>query len=125
MKILLSIKPKFVKAIFSGQKKYEFRKQIFKRNDVNKIVVYSSSPECRIVGEIEIDSILCDKPDVIWNLTKNSAGISKMFFDEYFKNKEQAYAIKIKTIEKYERPLKINEIYPNVNPPQSFCYVEE
>ena len=30
MKILLSIKPEFAEKIFSGSKKYEFRRRIFK-----------------------------------------------------------------------------------------------
>ena len=34
MKIVLSIKPEYAEKIFSGSKKYEFRRMIFKAPDV-------------------------------------------------------------------------------------------
>jgi len=37
--ILLSIKPKYVQKIIEGSKKYEFRKQIFKKNIENSLSV--------------------------------------------------------------------------------------
>lgn len=43
MRVLLSIKPEFVKKIISGEKKYEFRRKIFKR-DVKIVIIYASYP---------------------------------------------------------------------------------
>ena len=43
MKVLLSIKPEFVEAIFSGEKLYEYRKAIFKKN-VTTVVIYATKP---------------------------------------------------------------------------------
>ena len=40
MRVLLSIKPDFVNEIIKGNKKYEYRKKIF-RKDVNSIVTVS------------------------------------------------------------------------------------
>ncbi len=123
MKILLSIKPNFVAEILKGEKTFEFRKTLYKRRDLKRIVVYSSSPVCRIVGELEVDEILCDTPDKIWNKTKTAAGISKTYFDKYFEGKNTAYAIKIKSFEPYPTPVQLDKKYPGVVPPQSFCYV--
>lgn len=124
MKILLSIKPNFVAEITCGKKLYEFRKTLFRRKDINTIVVYSSSPVCRIVGEIEFDDVLCDSPDQLWNKTYKSAGISKDRYNEYFEGKDFGYAIKIKAYHPYSEPMRLCDIYPGVTPPQSFCYVE-
>ena len=44
MKALLSIKPEFADMIFAGTKRYEFRRAIFKRNDLEGVLVYASSP---------------------------------------------------------------------------------
>ena len=44
MNVLLSIKPEFAFKIFDGTKKYEFRKSIFKKPGVKKVIVYASSP---------------------------------------------------------------------------------
>lgn len=124
MKILLSIKPDFVKEISSGKKRYEFRRTLYKRRDVKTIVVYCSSPVCRLVGEIDVDKVLCDTPEQIWNLTRCEAGVSKSFYSQYFEGKSVAYAIKIKRFRPYAKPIKLNDRYPGLTPPQSFCYVE-
>ena len=39
MKVLLSIKPEFVEKIISGEKKFEFRKSLPKREGITTIVV--------------------------------------------------------------------------------------
>ena len=55
MKVLLSIKPEFVQEIFTGKKKYEYRKAIFTRS-VDKVVVYSTKPVGMIVGEFTVEN---------------------------------------------------------------------
>ena len=59
--ILLSIKPEYVERIFNGSKKYEFRKYL-PQEKVEKIVVYSTDPVQRVVGEIETLGTLTMKP---------------------------------------------------------------
>lgn len=51
MKVLLSIKPEFVEKIFSGEKRFEYRKSIFKQQNIDTIVIYSTMPVGMIVGE--------------------------------------------------------------------------
>ena len=125
MKILLSIKPQYVDKIVSGEKKYEFRKTIFKRKQVDAIVVYSSGKVGKLIGEIKFTTILSDTPLNIWNITKEKAGLSNGDFFDYFRNKEIAHAIKIESFEPYSHAISIQEKYPGVNPPQSFVYVEK
>jgi len=122
MKVLLSIKPEFAFKIFEGIKKFEFRKVIFKNPNVKTVVVYASSPIQRVIGEFEIDNILISDPNEIWRQTKKHSGISEEFFYEYFADREIAYAIKIKNIKKYKKPLHLQDNY-NVVPPQSYLYL--
>lgn len=56
--VLLSIKPEFTHKIFDGTKKYEFRKKVFKDENIRKVIVYASSPEKKVLGEFDIDRIL-------------------------------------------------------------------
>ena len=100
--VLLSIKPEFAHKIFDGTKKYEFRKQIFKDSSVKKVIVYSSSPEQKVIGEFKIDTILSDTPSAIWLQTRDYSGISQAFYDEYFRGRQNAYAIKRKIYETYQ-----------------------
>lgn len=122
MRVILSIKPEFANKIFEGTKKYEFRRAIFKNQDVKKVVVYASSPVQKIIGEFEIDRILKDDLNTLWSQTKKYSGISEDFFFEYFGDKEHGFAIKIKNFKKYRVPKCIREDY-NLFPPQSFLYL--
>lgn len=122
MKVILSIKPEFANKIFEGTKKYEFRRAIFKNPDVKKVVVYSSSPVQKIIGEFEIERIISHELETLWNKTKKYSGISEDFFFQYFGDKELGFAIKIKNTKLYKTPKCIREDY-NLFPPQSFLYL--
>ncbi len=122
MKVILSIKPEYANKIFDGTKKYEFRRAIFKNPDIKKIVVYSSSPVQKIIGEFEIDQIITHDLVTLWKKTKKYSGISEDFFFEYFGDKELGFAIKIKNTKLYRIPKCIRKDY-NLFPPQSFLYL--
>lgn len=122
MKVLLSIKPEFAFKIFEGTKKFEFRKSIFKNKDVKTVVVYASSPVQKVIGEFEIEQIINHELEKLWSLTHDFSGISKDFFDQYFAEKKEGYAIKIKRTKKYSIPKNLKEEY-NLFPPQSFAYI--
>ncbi|ELM6646435.1 ASCH domain-containing protein [Vibrio vulnificus] len=124
MKALLSIKPEFVAKIFSGEKLFEYRKAIFKRPEVKSVVIYSTMPEGLIVGEFEIGEILAKSPQELWEQTKDVSGINKQFFDEYFVNRDVAYAIQIKKLKKYQSPINPYELDTSFKAPQSFKYIE-
>ncbi len=66
MNVLLSIRPKYAEAIFSGLKRYEFRRTIFRRKDAERVYVYSNSSVGKIVGSFEIEEILKGTPEEIW-----------------------------------------------------------
>lgn len=123
MRVLLSIRPQFVKEIFNGNKKFEYRKAIFKNKDIKTIVVYATLPVGKIVGEFEIDSILMEHPSSIWEKTKDYAGISLEYYNEYFDGREKAYAIKIKSVHMYENPICPYANNDNFIAPQSFKYI--
>lgn len=122
MRILLSIKPEYANLIFSGMKKYEFRRTVFKKTKVTSVVVYASAPVQKVIGEFEIEEVLSDSPDVLWAKTEQHAGVRKEFFFEYFSDKKIAHAIKIKKTRLYKKPLDIQEAF-NTTPPQSFIYL--
>ncbi len=122
MKVLLSIKPEFAHEIFSGTKRYEYRKTIF-RQKIKRVVVYASSPVSKIIGEFEIDEILHDEIETLWETTKSFSGITKDFFFSYFQSRDSGYAIKIKNYKLYDAPMDLRSVYSS-KPPQSFAYVD-
>ena len=122
MKVLLSIKPEFAEKIFDGTKKYEFRKSIFKNSDVQKVVVYASSPVQKVIGEFAIADILNDDVETIWKETSRYSGITRDFYLSYFSNKEKAYAIKIGKTRRYRQARDLSDYNLNFAP-QSFAYI--
>ena len=123
MKALLSIKPQFVKEIMAGRKKYEYRKKIFKQ-DVDSVLIYASMPVGRIVGEFTIGEIISDSPMKIWKETKEYSGISFDDYEKYFDGKQDAYAIQIKNVEVYDKPINPYDKFENFIAPQSYKYVD-
>lgn len=121
--ILLSINPNHVENIMNGTKRYEFRKRACKRH-VDKILIYSTTPVMKVVGEAEVEDALIDKPQIIWKKTQKKSGIEKSFFDEYYADKEQAVAYKLKNVVEYEVAKELKE-YGISNAPQSFQYIED
>jgi predicted transcriptional regulator len=121
-KILLSIKPQYAELIFTGKKKFEFRRTIFKNRNVKTIIVYASSPVQKVIGEFQIDSVLQSDLKSLWKVTKEFAGIDKDLFYEYFNNKQDGFAIKIAKTRRYRKPLCIKEDF-KLFPPQSFLYL--
>jgi predicted transcriptional regulator len=122
MKVLLSIKPQFAIKIFDGTKKFEFRKSVFKNSNINTVVVYASAPMQKVIGEFTIAEIMEEEPEALWELTKRHSGITKDFFDEYFFNRDRAFAIKVKDITRYKEPKDLIDFDLNFAP-QSFVYL--
>lgn len=121
MKVVLSIKPQFANKIFDGTKKFEFRKAIFKKQNVTSVLVYASSPVQKVIGEFEIGEIFNFDLKTLWDKTKEYSGITEDYFYEYFENRDQGFAIQIKNQIRFTNPKCLKEDY-NLTPPQSFAY---
>lgn len=122
MKVLLSIKPKYAELILNGEKKYEFRRAIFKRPLVKKVVIYASSPISKVIGEFEIEDILSLDVSELWAYTMEYSGVEKDFYDSYFSGKNIGHAIKIKSVKRYTRHKELHE-FDIKRAPQSFAYI--
>ena len=122
--VILSIKPIYAQAIMSGEKKVEFRKKIFKRQ-VDKIFVYSSSPEQKIIGYFTISEIIKGEPKDLWNDYNTVGGIKREDFFNYYKNSETGYSIKIDKVERFSKGKEPSEFFEKFSAPQSYIYLEE
>ncbi|MGL4670128.1 MAG: hypothetical protein ACRCVG_05995 [Methanobacteriaceae archaeon] len=123
MNVLISIKPKYVEKIISREKTYEFRRNIFKK-EVEKVVIYSTSPEKKIIGFFKSNQIIKDCPKSLWDNFSEEAGINKEDFFDYFQNKEEGFALKIDDLEIFGNPIETEKIL-DFCAPQSFKYINE
>jgi len=122
MKVLLSIKPEYAEKILSGEKKYEFRRTMFKNPTIKKVVIYASSPIQKVIGEFDIDCVLSLRLEELWNETHQHSGIEKGFYDQYFEGKDVGHAIKVKKVKRYKSSQDLKH-YNIKYPPQSFMYL--
>lgn len=124
MKVLLSIKPEFAEKILDGEKRFEFRKVLFKNPDVKTVVIYATLPVGKVLGEFDIDAIISAKPKRLWSLTSQFAGIPYRYFNEYFAGRDIGHAIKVQRVRRYKKPLNLNQVLISGIAPQSFCYLD-
>jgi len=121
--VLLSVKPQYAHKILEGSKKFEFRKTPIRRL-VDKVYIYSSSPEKKIIGYFHIKRIHSQKPAVLWDMCKDAGGIEKNDFFDYYSGKEVGHAIEISdvgTIDPFSPKAKNKHFIP----PQSYRYIED
>jgi predicted transcriptional regulator len=119
--MLLSINPEHVENILLGVKRFEFRK-VRCKSKVDKIIIYATSPVMQIVAEAEVEGIIEDNVQVVWNLTNEYAGITYDFYEKYFEGREKAIAYKLGKVKKYSKPKLLSD-YGLTFAPQSFVYI--
>ena len=112
VKALLSVKPEYAEKILSGEKIYEFRRRIFKRKDVDILVIYATRPQCRVVAEARIGGIMESTPEDIWKRTNRHGGISHDRFMDYFAGRETAYAIELRSVRRLAGPEPCRSMRP-------------
>ena len=124
MNVLLSIRPKHVKAIEQGKKKFEFRKVIF-RKSVERIYIYETSPTSQIVGFFEVGNIIEDCPNRLWSALHSDSGVSESDFLAYYGQSQHGFAIEIKNAVFFKTPIKPKDLNQRFIPPQSFRYINQ
>lgn len=118
--IVLPIKPKYSEKIFSGEKIYEYRKILCKKN-VDKIYIYETLPIKKIVGEAYLLEKIRMEKQQLWDMTRTYSGITKEYFESYFRNHQMACAYKLGYVTKYKNELKLKDLGVD-SVPQSFIY---
>ncbi|WP_082498245.1 ASCH domain-containing protein [Pseudorhodoferax sp. Leaf267] len=121
-RVLLSIHPEHAEAILAGRKRYEFRKVRF-REVVDEVVIYATSPVCRVVGTFEVEEIYSAHPDAVWTRAREVSGISRELFRDYFRDRKLAHAIKVSNPVRFARARLLGGYLESNVPPQSFCYL--
>ena len=122
-KVLFSINPKHVENILNGTKRVEYRK-VRCQKDVNKIVIYSTSPVRCVVAEVEVIGVIEDSIDAVWELTQDVAGITQKNYESYYEGKDKAIAYQLGEVTEFEQPKQLRD-FGLRHAPQSFAYVSE
>lgn len=119
--LLISIHPKFVEKILTGEKRFEFRKHV-PSCKISHILIHATTPEKRLVAIAEVEQILQAPPSVLWEQTKYAAGIPRSFFREYFYGSKKAIAFQLGRVFPIPENVAQQIAYW---PPQSYSYFED
>lgn len=122
-KLLMSINPQHVDNILAGTKRYEYRKTKCKE-PVDAIIIYATAPIMKVVAEVEVLDVIEDSPKIVWNMTYESAGIEKHFFDTYYAGRNKAVAYVLGKVKRYKYPQFLSD-YGIKAAPQSYVYIRE
>ena len=127
-KILISIKPMYMKNIILGNKTIGLRRRVGRLFlPEREIYLYSSAPVKALVAKAFIKKI--DKMEVISlgnkkNKILQHACINEYDFDNYFSDSTFCYLIHLKNVRPLIRPMPLKDMREyGINPPQSFCYL--
>ena len=118
---LLSVHPRFARAILDGSKKVELRRVSFS-SDVRFVLIYATSPVQAIVGWFEVSEIVRRKPSTLWRRYRSIAGVSAAEFRKYYEGSEQGAAILVGNVGALSSPARLSAVRVS-RPPQNFCYV--
>lgn len=123
--VLISIKPRFVEKILSGEKVLEFRR-VWAASAVDTLVIYSSSPVQRIVAVARVNTTHSGSPTFLWKLAKEmGGGVSRRQLYEYFRGKRNGFAIELGNVQLIAQQIDPCGIFPKFRPPQSYCYLNQ
>jgi predicted transcriptional regulator len=120
---LLSIHPRFARAILEGSKTVELRRARLPE-DVSHVVVYATSPVQRIVGWFEVSRVERDLPSRLWRRHGTATGVSRDEFHAYFAGANEGTAISVGRVAALDKPLHLRALGHAV-PPQSYRYLDE
>lgn len=136
--IVISIHPKWIQKIFTGEKKFEVRRRAPLQVPPFKVYVYCTKGEGdwlseiidsreiyklngNIVGEFTCERIWDKRPPL--KDQANGTCLSPRELYEYMGNKDHLDYIEIKDPIIYDKPKKLED-FGLTRPPQSWCYIK-
>ena len=122
--IILSIHPKYAEAILNGSKTVEFRKKNIPRH-IHHVVLYATSPVCKVVGYFAVREIVASTPDKAWECFDGNGGITHDVFNKYYADSDLSVALVVKHTWRLMRQLALDLVDGESNPPNSFRYLDE
>ena len=124
--LLLSIKPEFAEMIFTGLKRAELRRIRPRLSEGDRVLVYVTAPVKALVGIMLVERIVSGAPSILWSLVKDSSGLTKSQFKQYYAGAAMGYAILLASVARLERPIGLETlrmVWSDFHPPQSYAYV--
>jgi predicted transcriptional regulator len=105
--LVISIKPKWVSQILSGEKTLELRRRPPWLAQPVSALIYETGPTYRLRAKCLMGPIRSDTPDALWSLVSRCSRVSHEEYDAYFAGAVQAHAIEISRVREMEPELTL------------------
>lgn len=116
--VLMSIKPRFARAILAGTKPYELRRFVPRFAAGDRVLVYASSPERQVVGAFEVGRVESGTPRQVWAaIGEERSGLPASGFFAYLSGATRCAAIEVL------RPRPCAPFALPLRPPQSYQFL--
>jgi predicted transcriptional regulator len=126
--IVISVQPKFVARIISGEKAAELRRRTPSIQPGCRVWIYTKAPQAVISICITVDRIVKGSPQELWEFHRTGFGVSRDEFEAYFGDTKIGCAIFFKEIKDVSPGVALSEIRSTskrFHPPQFFKRLKE
>ena len=127
MEIMLSIKPKYIQKILTGEKTVEIRSRKMNLPINTKIWLYSTSPEKSIVGRASVLDYKYENREEIWSNHFVETAIDLDEYSKYTKNNEKVSAIFLGNVQPLKEKVSLEVVRTEIEgfqPPQFYKIIE-
>jgi predicted transcriptional regulator len=123
--LVLSLRPRFAKAILDGSKTAELRRQRVGAPPGTRVILYASSPAMAVVGTARISAVESLTPDMAWRHYRHRLGLLRTEFDDYLAGSSVACILSMQGVQSLDAPLPLKQLHHTVRfrPPQSYRYL--
>lgn len=125
--VLISIRPNFADAIFSGKKTVELRRRVPAIKSGARLWIYVTKPVGAVMGYAELKHVSVGEPDEIWAEQGSFSGLSREQYDAYFEGSKSASALMLHNVRKMAPvPMsQLRQMRANFHPPQVLTRLSE
>jgi len=126
--LLLSVKPKYLDKILSGEKIVEIRRIRPRVGKEATIVFYATSPKKQLIAFARIKSIKLSPPQDLWSLVGEESALTRSEFLEYLSGCPLGVAISFNDVVELDPPIPLSHLrilWPDFSPPQGHIFLTE
>jgi len=125
--ILLSVRPRFARALLDGTKKVEIRRRFPGHISGAVAYIYSTKPDCAILGTVYIRRIERILSNEVWHRYQGIIGVGEEAISAYLEGVTTASVLRISKPIKWDTPMPLCVLQDtfDLRPVQSFRYLSD
>lgn len=123
--MILSVHPRHVANMISGQKTVELRRTRPSVESGQPVALYATAPVSAVVATCTLESVRVEAPEILKASVLRDAQISSKEYDSYFAHRSQAVAMFLTSVSTLPVPITLGEMRAtdSWHPPQTWQFV--